>query len=362
MSSTSAARKGWALSLALSLVWLVAVVATGTVGRVVDHWESAVTMLFGSFLAGSSPEGGGAVAFPVFTKALHVPSAVARTFGLCIQAVGMTVAAIAIIVNRRPIHRRATVLASGFAVLGFLVSAVAFGNHGMAFWPTSFGPGWTKATFSIVLATTSVMMILHLRHRTGDHVAREWTARHDVGLAVAALAGGVLSSLAGTGANILVFLFLVVLVDVSAKVALPSALIVMAAVSVAGFALFGLLDGQLFVELDADRVTSVGGVAADLPAKHNDLLGLWLAAVPVVVWGAPLGSWAAARVKEATLVVFVACLAAAEVLTTFVLVDELRTNGAMLAYLIIGLVAFPTSLILLRQQRATVFATAPGPP
>ena len=54
----------------VTLVWLVAVLASGSFGRALDHWQSALTMVFGSFLAGSSPVGGGAVAFPVFTKLL----------------------------------------------------------------------------------------------------------------------------------------------------------------------------------------------------------------------------------------------------------------------------------------------------
>ena len=60
-------------------VWLVYVTASGQWGRVGDHWASAVTMVFGSFVAGSTPQGGGAVAFPVFTKVLDIDASVART-------------------------------------------------------------------------------------------------------------------------------------------------------------------------------------------------------------------------------------------------------------------------------------------
>ena len=356
MTASRGSRLSWLLSLSLTAIWAVVVVATGIGGRLLDHWESPVTILFGSFLAGSSPEGGGAVAFPVFTKGLGVPAEVARSFGLAIQAVGMTVAACAILLNRRPIHRRATLVATTAAVLGFGLSVVLWGDQEAVFWPPSIGTGWTKASFSIVLATTSVMMVRHLRHDGADHLPRVWTSRHDLGLAVFAVAGGVLSSLAGTGANIVVFLFLVVLADVGPKVALSSAIVVMAAVSVVGLVLFGLLDGQLWVDVSGDRVTAVGGQLVDLPAGRNDLFGLWFAAVPVVVWGAPLGSWFAARIGEAHLVVFVACLATIEVITTFVLVEELREDPALLAYLVGGLVVLPTSLIWLRRHRGRVFA------
>ena len=81
---------------------------------------------------------------------------------------------------------------------------------------------------------------------------------------MAAVVGGVLSSLTGTGANILVFLFLVVLADVLPKAALPTAIMVMTSVSLVGLALFGIYDGQLDVEVAGDRVVAVGGAAADL--------------------------------------------------------------------------------------------------
>ena len=39
-----------------------------------EWWPMSVTMVFGSTVAGATAEGGGAVAFPVFTKLLHIPS------------------------------------------------------------------------------------------------------------------------------------------------------------------------------------------------------------------------------------------------------------------------------------------------
>ena len=134
--------------------------------------------------------------------------------------------------------------------------------------------------------------------------------------------------------------------------ALPTVVIVMAAVSVVGFVVLGLLDGQLDIALDGDRVTRVGGTQVNLPARGTDLFGLWIAAVPVVVWGAPIGSWVAAHVRETHLVAFVALLAAVEVITTVVLVPELRDEPALVAYLLVGLAALPAALILVTSPRA----------
>ncbi len=316
-------------------------------------------MVFGSFLAGSSPEGGSAVAFPVFTKGLDVPSPVARTFGLSIQAVGMTMAVVSLLLAGRQIHVRAAVVGSVAAVVAFVGSVLLLGEPGSVFWPPIVGAAWVKATFSIVLATTSILMVRHLKHTDSDHSPVPWTTRFEAGLIVIAAVGGVLSSLTGTGANILVFLFLVVLADVGPKVALPTALVVMASVSVVGFVMFGLVDGQLDVEVVGARITSVGGQATDLAAAEADLFGMWLASVPVVIWGAPLGSLAASLVKESRLVRFVAVLAGVEVATTFLLVPELRSDVGMMIYLVAGLVLLPSLFIWLRAHRSRVFSV-PG--
>ncbi len=353
-------RLAWSLSGVATVIWVIVVVAFDMVERVADQWEAAVTMLFGSFLAGSSPEGGGAVAFPVLTKALDVAAPTARSFGLFIQAVGMSMAVVAIVLNRRPVHRRAAVGGTAAAIVGFLLATVIGNDFDQPFAPSIMGVGFVKATFSIVLATTSILMIRHLRHDDAvDHRELTWNRRLDLGVVVAALAGGVLSALTGTGANIVVFLFLVVLADVSPKVALPTAITVMAAVSVVGFAVLGLGDGHLDVSLVDTRVVEVGGAMTDLPAAQADLLAMWLAAVPVVVWGAPLGSLAASLVSERVLVRFVAVLAAIEVVTTVILVEELRTDVALGAYLLIGLVAVPAGLVALRSRRRAIFATDP---
>jgi hypothetical protein len=63
--------------------------------RIQYHWPVSVTMIFGSIIAGATSEGGGAIAFPVFTKILQIPASDAKIFSLAIQSVGMLAASIA---------------------------------------------------------------------------------------------------------------------------------------------------------------------------------------------------------------------------------------------------------------------------
>lgn len=345
----------WAISGAVTALWLAVIVISDLEARVVENWEAALTMLFGSFLAGSSPEGGGAVAFPVFTKVLGVPGPIARTFGLSIQAVGMSMAAIAIFLSRRPVHVRALVVATPAAVAGFLGALFLLSDRDDVFWAPTIGSAWVKATFSVVFATTSILMIRRLRSDEDPVPELAWSPRLGFVTAILALAGGALSSLTGTGANIAVFLGLVVVAGVAPKTALPTALIVMAAVSIVGVVVLGVIDGQLDVVTAAGRVIEVGGQPTDLDAGSADLLGLWLSALPVVVWGAPLGSLAAALIEERVLVRFIALLAAIEVMTTFLLVPELRTEWSLIAYLVGGLLVLPAMFVYFDRRRLELF-------
>ncbi|MFM8770959.1 MAG: sulfite exporter TauE/SafE family protein, partial [Candidatus Kapaibacterium sp.] len=62
--------------LPFAAVVLVGVVTAVTSLDLYDEvfawWPAALTMVFGSFIAGASAEGGGAIAFPVFTLLLKI--------------------------------------------------------------------------------------------------------------------------------------------------------------------------------------------------------------------------------------------------------------------------------------------------
>ena len=61
------------------------------------HWFYPAIMVLGGFVAGITPEGGGAVAFPMLSVFFEVERSMARDFSLMIQSVGMTSASIFIL-------------------------------------------------------------------------------------------------------------------------------------------------------------------------------------------------------------------------------------------------------------------------
>ena len=354
----------YAIPAAVTITWLVAVSAAGLWDRALSHWEAAVTMIFGSFLAGSSPEGGGAVAFPVFTKVLHTPAEVARTFSLAIQAVGMTVASLVILLARRTVELRAVAAAAPLGAVGLVGGLLAFGDPDTAFWAFTMPAAYAKVTFTITLAAMSFIMFVMLRapDKGADRVPC-WTPRIVAGLALAALFGGAVSSLTGTGVNVMLFLFIVVMAGLHPRVGIPTSILTMAAVSVVGFVVLVVLHGDFDLGFTSTgEVASAGGrpVEPPLAAGRADLFGLWLAAVPVVVWGAPLGTWVAQHLRESALIAFVAVLALTEVVTTALLVDGLRTDLALAVYFGVGCVTAIVGVALLRRYRRPILGLPPA--
>lgn len=344
--------------LTVTASWLVVMTAGDLWDRIADHAGAAVTMVFGSFVAGSTPQGGGAVAFPVFTKVLDVPSSVARTFSLCIQAIGMGSAALVIVVGRRRVVWRAIAIAAPAAVTGFLLTAILASDRSTPFWEAKLPGPYVKITFTLVLAGMAWLVFLGSRVpvRRVDFELPSGNRRVDGALVLGGVLGGAASALVGSGADVLLYLVVVVLFGIDPRVGVPTSLVVMATVSVVGAVVLGVIDGQLATTVVDGSVVEVGGQAIEpLPVREADVLGMWLAAIPVVAWGAPLGSWVASRLTARQLVTFVVALAGAEIVSTAIFVDELRSDWLLLAYAVLGLGIVITGLQWLTNHRQDLF-------
>jgi uncharacterized membrane protein YfcA len=253
----------------------------------------------------------------------------------------MTSAAVAILLAGRTIEVRALVISILAGSAGFIAALLLLSDFDALFWPSRLPASYVKVTFTVVLAGMATVMFTSLRSSEyGAERVEGWTRRMTVGLVIAAFIGGALASLTGTGVNVLVFLFIVLVIGLHPRVGVPTSVIAMAAISLVGLAVLGVFDGQLVVSTNAaGDVVAVGGESVvPLPGSQYDLLGLWLAAVPIVVWGAPLGAYVVHRVREEWLVAFLALLATSEVISTVILLEDLRTDPTLIAYALIGLV------------------------
>jgi uncharacterized protein len=241
--------------------WLVVVAGFGYFPEVLQHWRMALVMIAGSLVAGSTPMGGGAVAFPILVLLFHEEPANARNFGLIIQALGMTSAMIFILGRRIPVSARLLTGSTGGAALGFVIGTYLIGPHLEA--------GFVKLLFSClwmsfgVLTLTRNVEICGLKGRGPEADPRT----EMIGLA-AGLAGGIMAAMIGVGVEMCVYAVMVLYFRTDLKIAIPTAVCAAALASIQG-AVIHLYIGDL-----------------DRAAVMN-----WLAAGPIVIFGAPLGTY-----------------------------------------------------------------------
>lgn len=235
------------------------------VGRwhlLVENGFMAVTMAVGSFIAGATSEGGGAVAFPVMTLLFQVKPAVARDFSLMIQSVGMTAAAITIFWQGIRVEKRALLFSSLGGAIGIilslewiapLLSPIAAKLFFVTLW-LSFG-------IALVLINRNQQRLLQpliVGFRQGDAIA----------LLTVGIIGGIVSGITGSGLDILTFSLLVLGFRIDEKIATPTSVVLMAGNAVVGFCW---------------RLFSSTPIAIET-------WNYWWVSVPVVVVGAPLGA------------------------------------------------------------------------
>lgn len=337
----------WGIPAAFTIAWLIFVITQGHLGRVSDNWRAALTMLFGSFVAGSTPQGGGAVAFPVFTKVLAIPASVARSFSLVIQATGMVAASLSILLAGRKIDVKALGIGVAGSTVGFIFGLFVLGDPSTPFWESRIPPAFVKVAFTIVIFAVAVIVRVCMKAEAKYDRVEDWGGRSITVMTGFAVVGGIFSSLAGSGADVMLFVFIVLVAQVSPRVAIPTSIVAMATVSVLGLGILGIWQGQLDIGLNeaGSEVVSVAGDAfGPESAVRFDLFGIWLAAAPIVVWGAPLGAWLAARLPERTVILFVAFMALLEVATTAIFLDDLRSNPVLIAFFVIGLIVVYTAI------------------
>jgi uncharacterized membrane protein YfcA len=254
-----------------------------------EYWPASVTMSLGSFVAGATAEGGAAVAFPVFTKVLHIPSSDARTFGLMIQSFGMTMASVMIYVQRVKILPRVVGWVSLGGIVGQLVGTFL----------VVIPEPYPKLLFTFVATAFGVVMIISrwfLKWEPREDLAK-WGISMQAIFFLVGIVGGTFAAQTGSGIDMLTFIVLTLAFGMNEKISTPTTVVIMGLNSVVGFFLHGV-------------------VLQDVGIMWN----YWLVAVPVVVIGAPLGAYVAYRVSRDSIIIFLLTLITIELVTTLWLV------------------------------------------
>ena len=258
---------------ALAVTWYTVLMQTGLglLDILTAWWPAALTMVGGAFISGASAEGGGAVAYPVFTLLLKIPPDAARNFSFMIQSVGMVSASALIIGRRIPIDGRVVVFPAIGGMAGLLVGTYAI--------VPLMQPVVTKLFFvSVWLAFGIGLWRLNRDpHRTVVDRLPDVLTRSDVSLLISTgIVGGLITSLVGNGIDIFTFCIVTLRYGLSEKVATPTSVVLMSILTVCGAALHGAV------------LTDIGPIETQA----------WLAAAPVVLFMAPFGAWVASKLHR----------------------------------------------------------------
>lgn len=237
-----------------------------------DNISVMVTMVFGSFIAGSSPEGSASVAYPIFTLYLDISPDIARNFAFAIQSIGMTAATIFILDKKIQIDHKYIL----FVTLGGLLGLI-FGTFYIV---PLIKPLIAKLVFVSLWLSFGIILYIENRNknrRTIDQLGKLGTKDQSY-LMIFGFIGGCISAIFGTGINIFTFCFMVIFYKVNEKVATPSSIIIMTIETIFGFALHALF----------------------LKDIHETSYNMWLSCIPIVIFFAPLGTYIMSKFSNKT--------------------------------------------------------------
>lgn len=238
-----------------------------------QNWYITLTMIFGSFIAGVSSEGGGAIAYPVLTLGFDITASAARNFSLAIQSVGMIAAALWIMANRVKIEFNYLKIAAIGGTPGIILGTYYLVPH--------IPDSYAKLVFvSFWLSFGIALFVInHIKKRL---TVTELEVLPMIDIAVLLLVsffGGVLTAIFGSGLDICTFAYITLRYNLSEKVATPTSVVLMASNALIGFLLHAFI------------ITDI----------QPETFNYWLVSIPVVLVGAPLGAYTAAKIKREVL-------------------------------------------------------------
>ncbi|MEM7757275.1 MAG: sulfite exporter TauE/SafE family protein [Cyanobacteria bacterium P01_A01_bin.40] len=282
------------------IVWLTLLSPERAFSNLIANWEAAVTMIFGSMVAGGTSMGGGAVAFPVFTKVLEVPPDEAKVFSLAIQSIGMSAASLTIVAMKNKVEWRFIRWVSLGGIPGIIV--------GSMFLAPVLPSDVIKFSFTMMVSSFGVVLLaLNRTVRRRNLSIPFWGNRERIISLIAGVWGGIVSGLVGSGMDIFSFSIMVLLFGLCEKVSTPTSVILMAINAVVGFCLERYIIGS-FTE---------------------PVVGYWLAAVPVVVIGAPMGAMLCSLLRRKTMMRILIGLVFVELISSLLLIP---LNATLIYY------------------------------
>lgn len=225
-------------------------------------WVLATTAVGGSFVAGCSPLGGGAIAYPVMVLAIQIASKEARVFSMMQQSVGMTCASWRIYMTT-PIDFGILNRFFIFGIIGFQL-----GYYLLEIPSPYVQTLYFTFTFAIGVLVQIYANSFYTREDKDRMHTLEWTRRDTIVGVPTLIAGGILFSYVGTGIDVMLYIYLRLFQNVDEVMATNYSVLLAAFMSVFGF-------------------FNQGVIVNDIPSYLWDY---WLCVIPVVSVFAPIGN------------------------------------------------------------------------
>lgn len=322
-------RTYWIVALSIVLLWALTMQQLGWWAMLADTWPMSLTMIIGSFIAGATAEGGGAVAFPVFTKLFDIAPSDAKIFSFMIQSFGMTMAGLVIWLRGIRVLWNVVALALPAGIAGLIIGELLL----------DFPDPYPRLIFTITAAIFGAFLLINrwwVNGRTIDALSMR-SLSTGLPIAITALIGGMLSSVMGVGLDMSLFIVLTLLYGVNEKISTPTTVVLMGLLSVAGFFWHGV-------------------VTHTIPPE---VWRYWMSCIPVVIFGAPLGAWYCERVQRDHLIGILILLIFLELVSTIWLIPIDTVQAVVMgAAALISAILF---YVLLR-GRAGFSPDTKGPP
>jgi uncharacterized membrane protein YfcA len=269
--------------------WLTLVILGGHLQTALAHWPIAVAMAGGSYVAGSTPMGGGTVGFPVLVLMMDMPATLGRDFSFAVQSVGMTSASIYILCRGQELEWPMLRAALAGALIGTPL--------GILFIAPLASDLFIKLLFASIWCSFGLLHLRRIREITGyvGMTPHNLSFDNRAGLIVGFFGSMTVTSITGVGIDMMLYMVLVLLCHADLRIAIPTSVILMAFTSLVGIAV-KLLLGEV------------------QPGTYEN----WLAAAPVVAIGAPLGAMVVSKIGRRPTLLFVSVLCVGQFIWTLV--------------------------------------------
>lgn len=299
------------------IAWVLYPISLAAIYSTKEAVLAPFVMVFGSFIAGVSSEGGGAVAFPVFTLVFELKPEIARNFSLAIQSIGMTAATLLLVDYRTKFYAPAIIYGSIGGIIGFILGSFISSN------------GINMALLKLVFVSLwlSFGITLYRIHRAKGKVVIQEKNEKDIlinpsvkiQLIIYSIIGGIITAFFGNGIDIVLFSILVLKFNLDTKVATVTSIVLMTIITIFGFGM------HFFVIQDFGEIE----------------FNLWLACIPVVIFGAPLGSFILKKSNSTFILIFLIVIILTQYIgAIFVLRPSIELIGYSCLTIIIGLLLF----------------------